>query len=232
MPSIFQLALGTDFDRLHPQMRRRFGFTSSDQTGCIGSGVMGQIWRRGSWMVPFLWLGTHRHVLFPDRGTDVPFTIENYAYLDSFRRETLTFVRTFEIRPTRRRRFDATMVYNPDRGCVVDYLGTHQHLAVAVRLAVAARVAVDQHGGLWVRSGRFRLLEGRLSVPIPAVAAGRAQLHEWYDENEQRFRIEVQISHPWVGPMLGYSGSFTTSYLGPGQPVPAAVKPLREEIRC
>jgi len=65
--------------------------------------VMDEIWRGPVVAVPFLRLGTMRHILFPEQGTGIPFTIENYAYRDGYGRETVTFVRTFEVRPYRRR---------------------------------------------------------------------------------------------------------------------------------
>lgn len=46
------------------------------------------------------------------------------------------------------------MIYSEDRGCIVDYLGTHQHLAVDITLSVAA------NGGLRLRSGEQRFYEG------------------------------------------------------------------------
>src|SRR6185436_7267806 len=94
--SIFRRALGADFPRLHPRLRERFGFASVDGVGCVGTGVMQRVWR-GSLAVPFLYLGTGRHILFPEQGTDVPFTIENYAYTDAYGREAVSFVRTFEL---------------------------------------------------------------------------------------------------------------------------------------
>ena len=48
----------------------------------------------------------------------VPFTIENYAYRDRLGRETVTWVRTFET--TKRRRFDANMIWSEGRQCIVD----------------------------------------------------------------------------------------------------------------
>ena len=45
MPSIYQRALGADFDKLHPQIQERFGFTSHDGLASIGTGVMDEIWR-------------------------------------------------------------------------------------------------------------------------------------------------------------------------------------------
>jgi hypothetical protein len=73
--------------------------------------------------------------MFPEHGTDIPFTIENYAYVDPLGRETVSWVRTFSTKKTRR--FDAYMIYSEERGCIVDYLGTHQHLAVDIEVSVA-----------------------------------------------------------------------------------------------
>ncbi|SBT45126.1 DUF4166 domain-containing protein [Micromonospora auratinigra] len=223
MTSVFQHALGADFDRLHPALRRRFAVDGDTDAGCVGTGVMDRIWRGRAFTTPFLRLGTLRHVLFPETGTDVPFTIENWAYPDSYGRPTLTFVRTFDVAPHRRRRFDATMVWSPRRGVLVDYLGTHQHLAVDLRLAV------DDAGALTVRSGTQRFRGG---LRCPAALTGEARLREWYDERTERFRIDVRVVNRHLGPLFGYSGSFTVDHVPAGRvPVPAAVRPLRENPR-
>ena len=219
MTSVFQQALGDGFDRLHPRLRRRFGVDGERDQGCVGTGVMDRIWRGPAFTRPFLSLGTLRHILFPETGTDIPFTIENYAYTDTFGRPTLTFVRTFRVRPHRRRRFDATMVYHPDRDVIVDYLGTTQHLAVDLD------VSTDGSGGLLIRSGA-QLFRGGLRCP--ALIAGDAEVHERWDEPSQRFHIRVSVTNRRFGPLFGYHGSFTASYVPAGAPVPAAVRPLRE----
>jgi len=218
--SIFARALGADFVRLHPHLRRRFGFDSADRLACVGTGVMDRVWRGRGIVLPFLAAGTTRHILFPETGHDIPFTIENYAYVDGYGRETVTFVRTFEVAGHRRRRFDATMVYSGRSGTVIDFLGTHQHLAVELALGV------DDRGGLRIRSRAPRFRHG---VPCPAVLAGLADVREWYDEPADRFRIRVSVTNPRLGPVFGYEGSFTVSYLDTRvAPVPAAVKPVRE----
>lgn len=218
--SIFARALGADFTRLHPRLQRRFGFDSSDGVGCVGTGVMDRVWRGRAYVLPFLAVGSTRHILFPETGRDIPFTIENYAYIDGYGRETVSFVRTFEVAGHRRRRFDATMIYSARHGTVVDFLGTHQHLAVELA------VSVDDHGGLRIRSGPPRFRGG---VPCPRVLAGEADLREWYDERSDRFRIRVTVTNPRFGPLFGYEGSFTVTYVDTrAAPVPAAVKPVRE----
>ncbi|BCJ41095.1 hypothetical protein GCM10010168_46070 [Actinoplanes ianthinogenes] len=219
MTSVFEQALGDDFGRLHPRLQRRFGVDGERDQGCVGTGVMNRVWRGPGFTAPFLHLGTLRHVLFPETGTGIPFTIENYAYRDTYDRPTLTFVRTFQVRPHRRRRFDATMVYHPGRDVIIDYLGTTQHIAVDLD------VSVDSSGGLHLRSGAQTFRGG---LPCPRAITGDAEVHEWWDEKSDRFRIQVTVTNRRFGPLFGYYGSFTAAYAPAGAPVPAAVRPLRE----
>ncbi|BAJ31053.1 MULTISPECIES: DUF4166 domain-containing protein [Kitasatospora] len=222
--SIFRAALGAEFERLHPELRRRFGFSSADGIACLGTGRMEQVERGARLAAPFLRVAARRNILFPEHGRDVPFTIANYAYRDGYGRETVTFVRTFQfVRP---RRFDATMVASPRAGTVVDYLGTHQHLAVDLRLGVSKR------GGLVVSSAAQRV-SGWVGAPVlPELLAGRAELHEWFDEAEGRFRIRVRVVNPVLGLVAGYRGWFRAEYPRVGaEGVPGHVRPVRESFR-
>lgn len=90
MTSIFEKALGSEFQRLHPMMQRRFGVGLDSGEACVGRGIMTVIRRGPWWTVPFLQLGRLRNILVPDIGSAVPFTIENYPYSDPYGRETVT----------------------------------------------------------------------------------------------------------------------------------------------
>ena len=138
--------------------------------------------------------------MFPERGRNVPFTIENYAYRDPLGRETVSWVRTFET--TKRRRFDAYMVWGEQRGRIVDYLGTHQHLAVDLDVSVA------ENGGLRLRSGEQRFYEGAVGFRFPMFFSGVAEVCEWYDDEAKCFRIRVDVKNKRWGPLFGYTGSF------------------------
>jgi hypothetical protein len=225
MTSIYKRALGRDFELLHPRIQQRFGFSSADGVGQVGRGVMEELWRGPAWTFPFLTLGGWRHIMFPAHGRDIAFTIENYAYVDGFGRETVTWVREFAM-PRRSRRFDATMVYGEQRGRIVDYLGTHQHLAVDIELAV------DAEGGLRLRSGEQRFHEGPVSFAFPMAISGIADVHEWWDEAEARYRIDVRVASARYGRLFGYRGWFEVEErrVGPGD-IPPHVLPLREERR-
>ncbi len=220
MPSIFQHALGRDFGRLHPEMRRRFGVGIDSGESCVGSGVMVRIWHGAPFTRPFLILGTRRNILLPNTGQNVPFVIENYPYLDSFGRETVTFVRTFHF-PCGSRRFDATMVYSPARGCVVDYLGTHQHLSADLLFEA------DDQGGLVIHSCGYRLHHGPMAIRVPDLVAGDTTVRESFDEQTGRFRVDVRVVNRRFGSLFGYQGTFAARYL-PRAEIPASIKPRRE----
>ena len=225
MTSIYRRALGADFERLHPQVQRRFGFSSEDNVAQIGTGVMEELWRGRFFTIPFLKVGTWRNIMFPDHGSNVPFTLHNYAYIDSFGRETVTWVRMFTIRE-RPRRFDATMIYSEERRRIVDYLGTHQHLAVDLDLSVTDR------GGLALRSGEQRFYEWKKGFRFPQFFSGVADVCEWYEPAEERFRIKVEVTNRFWGKLFGYHGWFTIQERPcSSEEVPEDVKPLREERR-
>ena len=224
MTSIYQQVLGSDFSRLHPQIQKRFGFSSTDGVASIGTGVMQELWHGRSYTLPFLYVGTWRRIMFPERGVNVPFTIRNYAYRDSFGRETVTWIRDFQT--CRPRRFDAYMILSQQRGKIVDYLGSHQHLAVDIDLSI------DDRGGLRLHSGDQRFYEGLIGFRFPLLFSGIADVCEWYDDTLQKFCIEVNVTNRIWGPLFGYRGTFDVEWK-PVQPgdIPADVKPMREERR-
>ena len=224
MKSIYSEALGDEFEKLHPEIRRRFGFSSEDKTAAIGRGTMERLWHGPFYTYPFLLLGTFRKIMFPEQGADVPFTIENYAYRDSFGRETVTWVRTFHAKRTRM--FCAYMIQGPKRGVVVDYLGTHQHLAVDLHLSVA------ENGGMKIRSGEQRFYEGLLGFRFPMLFSGVAEVCEWYDEARGQFGISVVVSNRLWGRLFGYYGYFDVEWIDMTEKaVPDHVRPIREEAR-
>ena len=223
MKSIYQCALGSDFARLHPRIQERFSLTSADRRAAIGRGTMDRVWHGRFYTLPFLYVGTWRNIMFPERGRDVEFRIENWAYRDSFGRETVTWLRTFHT--DRTRRFDAYMIFSKERGRVVDYLGTHQHLAVDLHLSV------DRRGGIRIRSGQQRFYEGPIGFRFPLLFSGVADVCEWFDDGTNRYGIEVTVANRIWGPLFGYRGTFDVEWTEAPDGPPASVLPRREERR-
>jgi hypothetical protein len=225
MTSIYQQALGSEFNKLHPKIQERFGFSSKDNKAAIGTGAMEKIWHGRIYTLPFLYVGNWRNIMFTANGDNVPFIIENYAYKDSFGRETVTWIRKFQFKE-QQRRFDATMIYSGQHKKIVDYLGTHQHLAVDIDLSV------DEKGGLKIRSGAQRFYEGFINFSWPMFFSGTADVCEWYDEKAEKFKIDMQASNKVWGPLFGYKGTFSVEYINiRPENIPADAKPVREEAR-
>jgi hypothetical protein len=223
MRSIYERALGSDFARLHPQIQRRFGFSSGDQLVSIGKGIMEEIWHGAPYTLPFLYLGSWRRIMFPESGRNIPFQIVNHAYRDPLGRETVTWIRQFHT--SRPRRFDAYMIYSEQRKRIVDYLGTHQHLAVVLDLSVA------ENGGLRVRSGAQRFYEGPIGFRFPLLFSGVAEVCEWYDDEDGCFRIQVVVQNRRWGRLFGYHGHFQVEWHPASADLTKTLLPRRTEIR-
>jgi hypothetical protein len=226
MNSIYQQVLGSDFQKLHPEIQKRFGFNSDDKIASIGKGIMESVWYGRPYTLPFLYVGTWRNIMFPQRGKNIPFTIENYAYRDKYGRETVTWVRKYRF-PDRERRFDATMIFSSQRNRIVDYLGTHQHLAVDIDMKVT------ENGGLNLTSGEQRFYEGIIGFRFPMLFSGKANVCEWFDDKEQKFKISVVVTNKIWGKLFGYEGTFVADYISVNAftDIPKNVLPVREEIR-
>jgi hypothetical protein len=222
MTSIFEHAMGEEFGRLHPMLQRRFGVGLESGYACVGRGVMSRIRRGPWWTLPFLYFGKLRNILIPDVGSDVPFVVENYPYRDPFGRETVTFVREYRVR-AKPSRFDATMVLDAD-GRIIDYLGTHQHLAVDLEMHAGA------DGSLLLISDEQRFYEGPIAFRFPMLFSGRAELRESYDDDAQCYRISLEVHNRAFGFLFGYEGTFECEFPD-ATDAPTRLKPRRHERR-
>jgi len=183
---------------------------------------MSKITRGGFHVYPFLAIGATRHCLFPEAGSDVEFTIENFAFVDGHGRETLTWTRRFFL--VRERCFDEYLIYSEARKCLVLYAGTHQHIAVDLS------VSVGEGGSLVFETGAQRLYEWKRGIPFPLLLSGKAHVCESYDESIGRFQVDVDIRNRLVGHIFGYTGSFDLQEVE-CPTVPERALPKRTELR-
>lgn len=190
--SVYQRALGSEFAKLDPHLQRYFGPIPA---GCVGSGsgVYEIAGSRLRWLRPVLALIASRHVLFPEFGRDVPFTVINAPGPYG----SLSAVRTFGF-PERTRIMEDTMT--AANGRIVDRLGKRRGLEVTIRVGVVA-------GALLMTSTRIALRAGRARIPLPRLAT--MHLVERTDPADpSRQRVDVRITAPLVGEAFRYTGSF------------------------
>lgn len=225
MQSIYKKYLGNQYEALHPKMKERLGIASGNGTSFMGKGVMKRIRRGGIHTLPALLLGEKQHILFPNTGENVPFTIENFAYKDKYNREAVAWIRRFHFE-NKTTKFDATMVHNQARNVIVDYLGTKH------RIVVDINIKVDENGGFTIFSSNQKYLADKRSIQIPSFLAGNATVSEWYDEKLDVFKIKVSVTNPFFGFLFGYEGEYKSEFINHANPnLPDYAKPLRTDNR-
>ncbi|MCQ1949466.1 MULTISPECIES: DUF4166 domain-containing protein [Arthrobacter] len=223
MDSVYQQVLGSGFLRLQPQLQAYFSL--GPDTGRFGEGT-GVFLRAGcprAWLRPLLPLVPVSNAFFPEYGTSVPFSIRNYPHLDPWGRPALTAVRRFDF-PGRQRTFeDTTVLTGP--GVLTDYLGRRRNLATNLLL----RVSDDGH--LHMNSPGSRLFLGPLRLPLPDFAGADAQVEQWWDAQQDQFRIRTRVIQRQVGTVFEYDGAFTYASRDFDGGLPADVEPARWERR-
>jgi hypothetical protein len=146
-------------------------------------------------MGPVLAVMARWGIAFPERGRQVPFSIENRgdAHGAVHARRTLRFAQRERVMVDRVREH---------RGWVVDGLGSGGRLEAALR--VSAR-----DGALVARSAAVRVRLGGVWWRIPRAVRPRVELVERWDDEAQQQHVDVRVSMPVIGEIYGYHGWFT-----------------------
>jgi Domain of unknown function (DUF4166) len=78
----------------------------------------------------------------------------------------------------------------------------------------------------------MRFYERAVGFSFPLLFAGEAVVREWWDDEAERFFIEVNVANRTFGPLFGYRGSFTVAKrVCTREEIPLDVLPVREERR-
>jgi hypothetical protein len=240
--------MGSDFERLQPELQAYFSLAPGTGQYGVGEGVFDVVGCRQSWLRALLKLSSGEEAFFPEYGEGIRFRIENHAHLDPFGRSSLTARREIFFPGMTRLFHDTTSlvepvgkshagsgadsgVDSPEKPRLVDYVGRYR------RLVTDLDVGVTGEGRLRGVSGNSRLLLGPLRIPLPKALDAKAFAEQWWDASEQQYRIQVKVIQPQVGLVLVYAGRFDyrlLSYPGRvGTPgfLPAYAQPEKWESR-
>ncbi|MGO4855764.1 DUF4166 domain-containing protein [Arthrobacter sp. 2MCAF14] len=219
---IYQLALGSKFRQLQPELQDYFSLAPGSGSYGIGEGVFDVVGCRQKWLRPLLATVAGEEAFFPEYGERIPFRIENHAHLDPFGRSSLTARREIFFPGHTRLFHDTTVAETANDGGtrLVDYVGRYRRLATALDLDVTAE------GRLRGVSGASRLFLGPLRLSLPASLDAKAYAEQWWDPAEGKHRIQVKVLQPDVGLVLVYAGSFDYR-LAPSLPATDGAAPAR-----
>lgn len=185
--SIFRRALGDDFERMHPQLQRYF-----DQPGGVhGSGVFDETGSRFRRLLPVWRMLAGFGLLFPEYGTDVPFTV------------SITPISPHRIATSRRLQFASGERVMSDETHLVAGRLIDVHAGGRVLVRMLPRVLED--GSLAMAAGATRLRVASVLLPVPTVPLSVSQ--RW-DEARESFCIDVRLRLPLLGEIFGYRGHF------------------------
>lgn len=187
--SVYQRALGERFAALDPRLRAYFGPIAPGSVGS-GQGAFDVVGPTVGALRPLLLVLAWRHVLFPESGRGVPFTVRNEARADG----TLTATRIVSF-PGRTRTMQDVMTVR--HGQIVDRLGRRGGLEITLAVAV-----VD--AGLRLRSTRWSWRLGRLRLPLSSLA--RVSVDERIVDGLQR--VDARVRAPLLGEVFRYTGPF------------------------
>jgi hypothetical protein len=197
MDSVYQRALGAEFEKLRPELRTYFAGQYPNPG--LGSGVFEVAGSSRRWLKPVLaWLGWRR-ILFVEFGHDVPFDVVNTPSADG----SLSAVRTLYF--DRDRVLEDTMRIVDGR--LHDFLGRRRGLEARFALSL-------DDGNLSMRSDRLwlHLLGARIRM---ARLATVTIAESWVGGRQH---VDVRLTSPVLGEWFRYAGSFTYEY------VPAVVE--------
>ncbi|RWZ58848.1 DUF4166 domain-containing protein [Halobacillus fulvus] len=200
MQSIFHRALGNDFHKLHPELQKKYGLTSKQNLMALGQGRMIEIRDANPIVRPFLQIGIRDHLVFGERGKNVPFTLENYFYKGDGGEETFSWVRRFFF-PYSIRGFDSVMKYDEKKRKIIDEIGKSGILQIELD------IHVTPEGGLFMESNQMTY-KGKIPLPGP-----QTSVYEHYDEEAKAYRVHVHVDHPVFGTVMMYEGTVDTEFL-------------------
>jgi hypothetical protein len=184
--SVYQRVLGSALDSLRPELRPYFTAT----TVGTGDGVFSVAGSRVRILRPMLAYLAWRGVLFPEFGTDVPFTIVNTPSADG----SLGAVRTFRFPRRSRALVDRMRV---EDGQLFDRLGKRGGLE-------ARMVVTIDRGDLSMRSDRLWLRVLGARIPLPRVATVTVE-ESWVSGSQH---VDVRLRSPLIGEWFRYAGVF------------------------
>ena len=220
--SAYRLQMGLEYEKLHPEIQKRFDFSTMNNIAFVGKGVMDKIWNGNKIAVFVLKLLSKSNILFPRTGENIEYEIHNYPYIDSFNREVHSMNRIFYF-PDEQQRFDGTATYSESKKHIVEYLGLDHRMVFEMALSA-------ENGAIRFKSGRQFLFILGLKIPVPKLVRGNIDLIEWYDDEKQKFYLDLKVNSVLFGPLFGFTGWFDADYIDfTGKTIPDKFKPTREE---
>lgn len=170
-------------------------------------GVMHRVWHRPAVLAPLFRLLGKIRILVPETGEEVPTTLTVRPGENALDGVYHVWDRTFAFR--RPVRFPTTIIHDPEIREVVDLVGPRDALYMVwkAQFHPPDRFTLDTH------SIAFRIRGRKLWLPtwLWKLLFGTVRFWQVADSMEgDTVRIDLLITHPLLGRIFGYEGTFRT----------------------
>ena len=191
MPSLMQQALGAQWQQLPAGLQRHYAVNDAAQVH-IEQGTLTIDYPR--WMQPYLTLLFWMGALINRRGTDIPTQV-----MRRLTHQQEQWQRVLSFTDGKILRFNSRLSYIGGNQ-LLEYTNASQALCMAV--------SVIDHK-LHYEGQYFLLRLGKLRFKLPEwLVLGHTTIVE-EALNDQQFKMDFRLTHPWFGELFSYKGVFT-----------------------
>jgi len=187
-------ALGKEWDKLHPLVRRHYGIPPGTVSHVIMKGEMREVYysRRAA---PLIHIARVFGALVAKRATAIPVMVINSSRHGD---TAMHWHRTFRYPDGTERTFESRMVYAGGNE-IIEYV----RFGLGIRMAMSVK-----DGALLFESRGLHWGRPHAGLPIPdMLLLGRSHIIERAISDEQ-FEVEFDTRHPLYGKNFGYNGTF------------------------
>lgn len=202
MTPVYRQELGSDFERLHPNVAWRYSIDSTSGVAQMGTGIFESVYITSKLPPPMIWYYAKRSALPAKSSRMVPFNQGHYCYVDEIGRECLAVLRTFDF-SSGTRRLNSLLVSG--RTGLVDYFGDGPELLYPIEPSVTRR------GELLLESGPMRWLGRTPNIGMKGLFGAQMRYLEGWDAEHERFRCDATVRNPVIGEILHFRGWFTVT---------------------
>ncbi len=194
MQPVIREALGTDWENLHPAVRRHYNISADGTARLKLNGTMVEV-NHASIIKPFIWIAQLFGALVPYRGRNLPVEVINSARKGS---NTLFWQRCFYF-PGKEPFHFLSRMETLENNEIVEYVRYNLGICMAM---------TEQDGALCYTSRGYLWNLGPFKLRIPDwLMLGNAKIIERGIDNKT-VELDFNIHHPLFGHTFTYSGSF------------------------
>ena len=198
MPSPFEFDLNSQ--ALPSAFYQQYFYSADAPYSLVLEGNSDRVWHRPFWLWPVFLLLTWFEIFFPETGENIFTRLQIIGGRDSEGQPYHNWNRTFKF--GRDRFFNARMTYNKELQAVTERMGPGGLLQIAWRIQFTSPDKLEiSSTKCFVGFGKRRIYLWPLFYPSVKVIETALS-----DDN---IHVELVASHPLLGDIFGYSGTFT-----------------------